>query len=84
MNISPPLNTQKHTEIKSTINETEDEDVVNRDRWVYRDPEGNEQGPFSTEDMQRWWFSGFFSPTTEVHSLLWLFIFTLPTSAFVF
>jgi hypothetical protein len=59
--------TQKHSDNTAHLTtEVNSEEESNTDRWVYRDPEGNEQGPFATEDMQRWWFSGFFAPTTEV------------------
>lgn len=29
-------------------------------QWLYRDPSGNIQGPFSSQDMQEWYQSGYF------------------------
>ncbi|KAI8883685.1 hypothetical protein K501DRAFT_333172, partial [Backusella circina FSU 941] len=30
------------------------------DQWLYRDPSGHIQGPFSSQDMQEWYQSGYF------------------------
>ncbi|OZJ04834.1 hypothetical protein BZG36_02325 [Bifiguratus adelaidae] len=35
-------------------------------RWLYRDPSGNVQGPFTTSNMEEWFKAGFFSPTLLV------------------
>ncbi|ORX98569.1 hypothetical protein K493DRAFT_313590 [Basidiobolus meristosporus CBS 931.73] len=35
-------------------------------RWFYKDPAGNVQGPFSTEEMQEWYSAGFFPPSLLV------------------
>ncbi|ORY92261.1 hypothetical protein BCR43DRAFT_498068 [Syncephalastrum racemosum] len=35
-------------------------------RWVYRDPQGNIQGPFEAQEMQEWYKAGFFSPSLLV------------------
>ncbi|KAG0320458.1 hypothetical protein BGZ99_004490 [Dissophora globulifera] len=31
-------------------------------KWLYRDPSGSIQGPFSSEEMHEWYKGGFFSP----------------------
>lgn len=36
--------------------------MPDRMRWIYRDPEGNTQGPFSGLEMHDWYKAGFFSP----------------------
>ncbi|KAI8868963.1 hypothetical protein GQ42DRAFT_33788 [Ramicandelaber brevisporus] len=35
-------------------------------RWIYRDPSGNMQGPFSSEEMHAWFVQGFFPDTLLV------------------
>ncbi|KAK9765847.1 kinesin-like protein [Basidiobolus ranarum] len=35
-------------------------------RWLYKDPSGNIQGPFSPEDMHEWFEGGFFTPSLLV------------------
>ncbi|KAK9711094.1 kinesin-like protein [Basidiobolus ranarum] len=35
-------------------------------RWLYKDPAGNVQGPFSSEEMQEWYSAGFFPPSLLV------------------
>ncbi|ORX93137.1 hypothetical protein K493DRAFT_316136 [Basidiobolus meristosporus CBS 931.73] len=35
-------------------------------RWLYKDPSGNIQGPFSPEDMHEWYEGGFFTPSLLV------------------
>lgn len=36
--------------------------MPDRMRWIYRDPEGRTQGPFSGLEMHDWYKAGFFSP----------------------
>ncbi|KAH7562869.1 hypothetical protein BM1_02389 [Bipolaris maydis] len=36
--------------------------MPDRMRWIYRDPSGNVQGPFSGLEMHDWYKAGFFSP----------------------
>ncbi|OAL47481.1 hypothetical protein IQ07DRAFT_646419 [Pyrenochaeta sp. DS3sAY3a] len=36
--------------------------MPDRMRWIYRDPSGNTQGPFSGLEMHDWYKAGFFSP----------------------
>jgi PERQ amino acid-rich with GYF domain-containing protein len=36
--------------------------MPDRMRWIYRDPTGNTQGPFSGLEMHDWYKAGFFSP----------------------
>lgn len=36
--------------------------MPDRMRWIYRDPSGNIQGPFSGLEMHDWYKAGFFSP----------------------
>ncbi|ORZ04166.1 hypothetical protein BCR41DRAFT_290221, partial [Lobosporangium transversale] len=31
-------------------------------KWLYRDPSGSIQGPFSSEEMHEWYKGGFFTP----------------------
>ena len=40
--------------------------MPDRMRWIYRDPSGNTQGPFSGLDMHDWYKAGFFSPELQV------------------
>lgn len=35
-------------------------------KWLYRDPQGNVQGPFDAQEMQDWYKAGFFAPTLLV------------------
>ncbi|KAJ2347686.1 kinesin-like protein, partial [Coemansia sp. RSA 2618] len=35
-------------------------------KWVYRDPQGNTQGPFSTANMQEWCSGGYFPADLQV------------------
>ncbi|KAG0368873.1 hypothetical protein BGZ54_000914 [Gamsiella multidivaricata] len=35
---------------------------VELSKWLYRDPSGSIQGPFSSEEMHEWYKGGFFSP----------------------
>ncbi|KAF9174569.1 hypothetical protein BGX20_010797 [Mortierella sp. AD010] len=35
---------------------------VELSKWLYRDPTGSIQGPFSSEEMHEWYKGGFFSP----------------------
>jgi hypothetical protein len=36
--------------------------MPDRMRWIYRDPEGKTQGPFSGLEMHDWYIAGFFPP----------------------
>ena len=36
--------------------------MPDRMRWIYRDPQGNTQGPWSGLEMHDWYKAGFFSP----------------------
>ncbi|KAL8739781.1 MAG: hypothetical protein Q9190_007449 [Brigantiaea leucoxantha] len=38
-------------------------------RWIYRDPQGNTQGPWSGLEMHDWYKAGFFSPELQVKKL---------------
>ena len=40
--------------------------MPDRMRWIYRDPSGNVQGPFSGLEMHDWYKAGFFSPELQV------------------
>ena len=40
--------------------------MPDRMRWIYRDPEGNTQGPWSGLEMHDWYKAGFFSPELQV------------------
>ncbi|KAF9205718.1 hypothetical protein BGZ49_003653 [Haplosporangium sp. Z 27] len=39
-----------------------DSTPVELSKWLYRDPTGSIQGPFSSEEMHEWYKGGFFSP----------------------
>ena len=43
--------------------------MPDRMRWIYRDPTGNTQGPFSGLEMHDWYKAGFFSPELQVKKL---------------
>ena len=43
--------------------------MPDRMRWIYRDPSGNTQGPFSGLEMHDWYKAGFFSPELQVKKL---------------
>lgn len=40
--------------------------MPDRIRWIYRDPQGNTQGPWSGLEMHDWYKGGFFSPELQV------------------
>lgn len=40
--------------------------LENSYKWLYRDPQGNIQGPFGCEEMQDWFKAGFFAPTLMI------------------
>ena len=40
--------------------------MPDRMRWIYRDPQGNQQGPWSGLEMHDWYKAGFFSPELQV------------------
>ena len=43
--------------------------MPDRMRWIYRDPSGNTQGPWSGLEMHDWYKAGFFSPELLVRKL---------------
>lgn len=43
--------------------------MPDRMRWIYRDPQGNLQGPWSGLEMHDWYKAGFFSPELQVKKL---------------
>lgn len=43
--------------------------MPDRMRWIYRDPQGNTQGPWSGLEMHDWYKAGFFSPELQVKKL---------------
>jgi PERQ amino acid-rich with GYF domain-containing protein len=43
--------------------------MPDRMRWIYRDPSGATQGPFSGLEMHDWYKAGFFSPELQVKKL---------------
>jgi len=43
--------------------------MPDRMRWIYRDPQGNQQGPWSGLEMHDWYKAGFFSPELQVKKL---------------
>ena len=43
--------------------------MPDRMKWIYRDPQGNTQGPWSGLEMHDWYKAGFFSPELQVKKL---------------
>ncbi|KAI9739321.1 MAG: hypothetical protein M1834_007534 [Cirrosporium novae-zelandiae] len=43
--------------------------MPDRMRWIYRDPQGNTQGPWSGLEMHDWYKAGFFSPELQVKKI---------------
>ena len=57
--------------ISSQMPATQQRQMVmpDRMRWIYRDPQGNTQGPWSGLEMHDWYKAGFFSPELQVKKL---------------
>ena len=57
--------------ISSQLPATQQRQMVmpDRMRWIYRDPQGNTQGPWSGLEMHDWYKAGFFSPELQVKKL---------------
>ena len=34
---------------------------LDMDNWLYQDPQGDTQGPFSSADMKKWYQAGYFT-----------------------
>jgi hypothetical protein len=45
--------------------------VVLPDKWIYRDPHGNIQGPFEMSAMRRWLESGYFKENLPIKMTRW-------------
>lgn len=43
--------------------------MPDRMRWIYRDPQGNVQGPWTGLEMHDWFKAGFFSPDLQIKKL---------------
>ncbi|KAJ5647021.1 hypothetical protein N7490_003393 [Penicillium lividum] len=43
--------------------------MPDRMRWIYRDPQGNTQGPWTGLEMHDWFKAGFFSPDLQIRKL---------------
>ncbi|KAL4870083.1 hypothetical protein BDV12DRAFT_65522 [Aspergillus spectabilis] len=43
--------------------------MPDRMRWIYRDPQGNIQGPWTGLEMHDWFKAGFFSPDLQIRKL---------------
>lgn len=43
--------------------------MPDRMRWIYRDPQGNVQGPWTGLEMHDWFKAGFFSPDLQIRKL---------------
>lgn len=41
---------------------------IDSDMWMYRDPEGNVQGPFGKNELMGWWEEGYFPPDLPVRA----------------
>ncbi|MCJ1392598.1 hypothetical protein MMC18_005468 [Xylographa bjoerkii] len=59
------------TGVSSQMPATQQRQMVmpDRMRWIYRDPQGNTQGPWSGLEMHDWYKAGFFSPELQVKKL---------------
>ncbi|KAJ6069690.1 hypothetical protein N7499_011577 [Penicillium canescens] len=55
----------------STIPASQQRTMVmpDRMRWIYRDPQGNIQGPWTGLEMHDWFKAGFFSPDLQIKKL---------------
>ena len=62
---------QEQDPASSQIPATQQRQMVmpDRMRWIYRDPQGNMQGPWSGLEMHDWYKAGFFSPELQVKKL---------------
>jgi len=58
-------------ELDNTLPASQQRQMVmpDRMRWIYRDPQGNTQGPWSGLEMHDWYKAGFFSPELQVKKL---------------
>ena len=65
------LGRSPETDNSSQIPATQQRQMVmpDRMRWIYRDPQGNTQGPWSGLEMHDWYKAGFFSPELQVKKL---------------
>lgn len=73
---APPVSSyfgrsQEQDTSSSQIPATQQRQMVmpDRMRWIYRDPSGNMQGPWSGLEMHDWYKAGFFSPELQVKKL---------------
>uniref|UniRef100_A0A251S810 Putative GYF domain-containing protein n=1 Tax=Helianthus annuus TaxID=4232 RepID=A0A251S810_HELAN len=53
-------------EKEKTTHEQEDEHEFSRQKWFYRDPQGQIQGPFSKTELKSWRDAGYFMPDFKV------------------
>ncbi|KAJ0450362.1 putative chromatin remodeling SWIB-Plus-3 family [Helianthus annuus] len=51
---------------EKTTHEQEDEHEFSRQKWFYRDPQGQIQGPFSKTELKSWRDAGYFMPDFKV------------------
>lgn len=63
-----PKSQEQDREAANQIPATQQKQMVmpDRMRWIYRDPQGNTQGPWSGLEMHDWYKAGFFSPELQV------------------
>ncbi|KAL9114434.1 MAG: hypothetical protein Q9227_001515 [Pyrenula ochraceoflavens] len=59
---SPPSNQLPPAQQRTMV-------MPDRMRWIYRDPQGNMQGPFSGLEMHDWFKAGFFTAELQVKKL---------------
>lgn len=66
-----PPSQEQDREAANQIPATQQKQMVmpDRMRWIYRDPQGNTQGPWSGLEMHDWYKAGFFSPELQVKKL---------------
>lgn len=66
-----PKSQEQDREAANQIPATQQKQMVmpDRMRWIYRDPQGNTQGPWSGLEMHDWYKAGFFSPELLVKKL---------------
>ena len=66
-----PKPQEQDSQVSNQIPASQQKQMVmpDRMRWIYRDPQGNTQGPWSGLEMHDWYKAGFFSPELQVKKL---------------
>ena len=56
----------KQSVIDSTVSASQTSTVLQHEKWFYRDPQGEMQGPFLANEMAEWHKQGYFAPSLLV------------------